>query len=231
MSSSLWQAVDCELTWPVCTTAGVSRPIQEWQCSSLCQRKNPRQKSSPSVDHGRCGSCTQRQTAAARASPTLPDPVAAACSWPTPSRPFGGHHRLLGTQHRLVLHLMSSWPSTLIGKRQVSHLSLAQRAMSSLAWMQFASFSDQYSTRPYPLGKLSRSSPSAVRAEAMGAADFLQRFNANTSTPAPTMRIPSQSRTDGRSWRKSTANTATSTRLSLSTGATLEASPIFKARK
>ena len=35
------------VAWPVCTTAGVSRPIPEWQCSSLCQRKNPRQKSSP----------------------------------------------------------------------------------------------------------------------------------------------------------------------------------------
>ena len=37
------------------------------------------------------------------------------------------HHRLSSTQHPLVLHLMSSWPSTLIGERQVSHLSLAQR--------------------------------------------------------------------------------------------------------
>ena len=40
------------------------------------------------------------------------------------------HHRFLGTQHPLVLHLMSSWPSTLIRERQVSHLSLAQRAAS-----------------------------------------------------------------------------------------------------
>ena len=38
------------------------------------------------------------------------------------------HHRFLGTQHPLVLHRVSSWPSTLIGERQVSHLSLAQRA-------------------------------------------------------------------------------------------------------
>ena len=37
------------------------------------------------------------------------------------------HHRFLGTQHPLVLHRLSSWPSTLIGERQVSHLSLAQR--------------------------------------------------------------------------------------------------------
>jgi hypothetical protein len=57
------------------------------------------------------------------------------------------------------------------------------------------------------------------------------RFKAKTSTPAPTIRMPSHSRTDGRSWRNSTANTATSTMLSLSTGATFEASPTFKARK
>ena len=57
------------------------------------------------------------------------------------------------------------------------------------------------------------------------------RFRASTSTPAPTMRIPSHSRTDGRSWRNSTANTATRTRLSLSTGATFDASPTFRARK
>ena len=35
------------VAWPVCTTAGVRSPIPQWQCSSLCQRKNPRQKSSP----------------------------------------------------------------------------------------------------------------------------------------------------------------------------------------
>ena len=39
------------MAWPVCTTAGVRSPIPEWQCSSLCQRKNPRQKSS----HAKCG--------------------------------------------------------------------------------------------------------------------------------------------------------------------------------
>ena len=61
-------------------------------------------------------------------------PVATACSWPTPSRPFGGrgggrssrrakpsfrsaHHCLLCTQHPLVLHLMSSGPSALIGEK------------------------------------------------------------------------------------------------------------------
>ena len=67
-----------------------------------------------------------------------------ACSKPTLSRPCGGrgggrnssrarpstrlaHQRHWGTQHPMVLRLLSSWPSTLIGERQVSHLSLAQR--------------------------------------------------------------------------------------------------------
>src|SRR6266478_6493214 len=57
------------------------------------------------------------------------------------------------------------------------------------------------------------------------------RFNPRIRTPAPTMRMPIQSRPDGRSPRKRNANTATSTRLSLSTGATFEASPTFSARK
>src|SRR5262245_24880301 len=43
--------------------------------------------------------------------------------------------------------------------------------------------------------------------------------------------MPSHSLDDGRSPRKRTAKTATSTRLSLSTGATLDASPTFRARK
>lgn len=57
------------------------------------------------------------------------------------------------------------------------------------------------------------------------------RLNASTNTPAPTIRMPIHSRTDGRSPRKATANTVTSSTLSLSTGATLDASPIFSARK
>src|SRR4029077_14695237 len=56
-------------------------------------------------------------------------------------------------------------------------------------------------------------------------------LNPKTRTPAPTMRIPTHSRTDGRSLRKRNANTATSSRLSLSTGATFDAAPIFRARK
>jgi len=58
-----------------------------------------------------------------------------------------------------------------------------------------------------------------------------QRLNANTKTPALTIRMPAHSRMEGRSSRKATANTVTSSTLSLSTGATLDASPIFKARK
>lgn len=57
-----------------------------------------------------------------------------------------------------------------------------------------------------------------------------QRRSARTMTPAVTMPIPTQSRGLGRSPRKTTAKTATSTTLSLSTGATREASPIFRAR-
>lgn len=58
-----------------------------------------------------------------------------------------------------------------------------------------------------------------------------QRLNASASTPPATMAIPVHSRSDGRSPRKAKAKTATSTRLSLSTGATFDASPIFRARK
>ena len=174
MSSSLWRAVDCELAWPVCTTAGVSRPIQEWQCSSLCQRKNPRQKSSP---------------------------------WKVPGEAVWEVGPVL---ERLELALGEG----VVGTDMGSAVGLGSGHGAERTFLRL--FQATFST---------------TRAEAMGTADFLQRFNANTSTPAPTMRIPSQSRTDGRSWRKSTANTATSTRLSLSTGATLEASPIFKARK
>ncbi len=58
-----------------------------------------------------------------------------------------------------------------------------------------------------------------------------QRFSARTSTPVATRRIPAQSRVDGRSCRNRTANRATSTTLSLSIGATLDASPALRARK
>lgn len=59
----------------------------------------------------------------------------------------------------------------------------------------------------------------------------VQRFKASNSTPPPIMAMPAHSRIDGRSPRKITAKIATNTRLSLSTGATFEASPIFNARK
>jgi len=39
------------------------------------------------------------------------------------------HHRLSATQHPLVRHLLSSWPSPRIRERQVSHPSLAQRVI------------------------------------------------------------------------------------------------------
>jgi len=58
-----------------------------------------------------------------------------------------------------------------------------------------------------------------------------QRLNASTKTPALTMRMPIHSRMEGRSPRRATANKVTSSTLSLSTGATLDASPIFRARK
>ena len=47
----------------------------------------------------------------------------------------------------------------------------------------------------------------------------------------PTRAMPNDSRALGRSCRKVNAKIATSTRRSLSTGATFEASPIFSARK
>ncbi len=50
-------------------------------------------------------------------------------------------------------------------------------------------------------------------------------------TPPPTRRIPNHSLIVGRSWRKTVAKTATNRRLNLSTGATFDASPTFKARK
>lgn len=53
----------------------------------------------------------------------------------------------------------------------------------------------------------------------------------STTTPSATRPMPSHSRGSGRSPRKSTAKTATSTTLSLSTGATCEASPILSARR
>src|SRR5215471_4168473 len=54
---------------------------------------------------------------------------------------------------------------------------------------------------------------------------FTYRLRLRIRTPAPTMRMPSHSRPDGRSPRKTKANIATRTRLSLSTGATFDASP------
>lgn len=53
----------------------------------------------------------------------------------------------------------------------------------------------------------------------------------STTTPALTISIPSHSLMLGRSFKKMTAKIATSTRLNLSTGATLEASPDCRARK
>ena len=56
-------------------------------------------------------------------------------------------------------------------------------------------------------------------------------LNPRMRTPAPTRKIPTHSRTDGRSLTKRNAKTATIKRLSLSTGATFDASPILRARK
>ena len=58
-----------------------------------------------------------------------------------------------------------------------------------------------------------------------------QRRRLNTSTPMATRPMPNHSRATGRSPRNATANTATRTTLSLSTGATFAASPILRARK
>ena len=59
----------------------------------------------------------------------------------------------------------------------------------------------------------------------------VQRLKASKRTPPATIAIPDHSRSDGRSPKNVNANTATRTRLSLSTGATLDASPILSARK
>src|SRR5438552_3807339 len=53
----------------------------------------------------------------------------------------------------------------------------------------------------------------------------------SNSTPPPTRAMPSHSRRPGRSPRNAAAKTATSTTLSLSIGATFEASPALSARK
>jgi hypothetical protein len=71
--------------------------------------------------------------------------------------------------------------------------------------------------------------PRCTRARRFGSAS--QRVIASMSTPPPTIRIPSQSRAEGRSCKKATANKATNTTLNLSTGATFEASPTLSARK
>jgi hypothetical protein len=54
---------------------------------------------------------------------------------------------------------------------------------------------------------------------------------ATSTAPAAIRAMPAQFGTDGRSPRKVTANTATSTTLSLSIGATRAASPSLRARK
>ena len=59
--------------------------------------------------------------------------------------------------------------------------------------------------------------------------DYLLKLK--ITTPALISNIPNHSRMLGRSFRKMTAKMATSTRLNLSTGATLEASPNCSARK
>ena len=57
------------------------------------------------------------------------------------------------------------------------------------------------------------------------------RLMARTSTPPATIAIPTHSRRTGRSPRNAHAKIATNTRLSLSTGATFDASPTWSARK
>lgn len=64
-----------------------------------------------------------------------------------------------------------------------------------------------------------------------GVRDYAYRLRLRTSTPAPTIAMPIHSLTEGRSCRNAKANTATSSRLSLSTGATFDASPTFNALK
>lgn len=56
------------------------------------------------------------------------------------------------------------------------------------------------------------------------------RHSATSTAPVVIKATPAHSRTDRRSPRKATANTATSTTLSLSTGATREAGPSWRAR-
>jgi hypothetical protein len=58
-----------------------------------------------------------------------------------------------------------------------------------------------------------------------------QSFTASTTAPAPIMAMPIQPCALGRSPRKAKANSATSTTLSLSIGATSVAGPSFSARK
>jgi len=57
------------------------------------------------------------------------------------------------------------------------------------------------------------------------------RFSARTRTPPATSKMPHHSRSDGRSPRNANAKITTRTRLSLSTGATFDASPTCRARK
>ncbi len=64
-------------------------------------------------------------------------------------------------------------------------------------------------------------SEDALRADVVACIYLIAR----TSTPAATRPIPSHSCIDGRSPRNAYAKMATSTRLNLSTGATLDASP------
>ncbi len=56
-------------------------------------------------------------------------------------------------------------------------------------------------------------------------------LSAITTTPAPTIAIPIHSCNEGRSARNRKAKSATNTTLSLSIGATLAASPSWRARK
>ena len=61
----------------------------------------------------------------------------AADEWPVFYAP--NDNRLFGTQHPVVLHRLSSWPSAVIREGQVSHLSLAQRDLPVvLIWLQWA---------------------------------------------------------------------------------------------
>ena len=79
-------------------------------------------------------------------------------------------------------------------------------------------------TRPRDAGDVTRAADPV-------AAGGLNYLNARTITPAATMAMPAHSRKEGRSPKNATAKMTTSTRLSLSTGATFEASPTLSARK